>query len=219
MRSFTICTLHNIRVEPLAPIEKEAGWDPEPVWTQWWREKFPAPAGTRTLDHLTRSSALYHWDNPAPKINTVGKESIWIHMGSTRRFKPEFILLLTHVRKAAYFDVLNRQNRKECLFISSRYGRIHSQLALQGLKRESYNPNRHGALYHIPFNESLFCNPTAAYAITFSSVSMVTRLWTGRLGFDPPQEQGTFRFATASRPALVPIQPLIKWVLGILSRE
>jgi len=23
-------------------------YNPEPVWTQWWREKFPAHAGTRT---------------------------------------------------------------------------------------------------------------------------------------------------------------------------
>jgi hypothetical protein len=37
--------------EPLVPIGKEAGWVPEPFWTQW-REKFPAPAGNRTLSKL-----------------------------------------------------------------------------------------------------------------------------------------------------------------------
>jgi hypothetical protein len=37
--------------ELLIPIVQEAGWAPEPVRTRWWREKFPAPAGNRTLDH------------------------------------------------------------------------------------------------------------------------------------------------------------------------
>jgi hypothetical protein len=27
----------------------EAGWDLEPFWTQWWREKFPAPTGNWIL--------------------------------------------------------------------------------------------------------------------------------------------------------------------------
>jgi len=31
--------------EPPVPIGQEAGWVPEPVWTQWQREKFSAPAG------------------------------------------------------------------------------------------------------------------------------------------------------------------------------
>jgi hypothetical protein len=39
----------------------EAGWAPEPVWTQWWREKFPAPVGTQTPDHPVHSPVLYHW--------------------------------------------------------------------------------------------------------------------------------------------------------------
>jgi hypothetical protein len=34
--------------EHLVPIGYGAGWAPEPVWTLWWREKFPAPGGTRT---------------------------------------------------------------------------------------------------------------------------------------------------------------------------
>jgi hypothetical protein len=32
--------------ENLVSIRQEAGWVPEPVWTRWWREKFPAVAGT-----------------------------------------------------------------------------------------------------------------------------------------------------------------------------
>jgi hypothetical protein len=33
----------------LVPIVYEAEWAPEPVWTRWRREKFPAPAGNLTL--------------------------------------------------------------------------------------------------------------------------------------------------------------------------
>jgi hypothetical protein len=33
---------------PLVPIIQEAGWAPEPVWTQRLEEKFFAPAGDRT---------------------------------------------------------------------------------------------------------------------------------------------------------------------------
>jgi hypothetical protein len=30
---------------------RKGGWvGPEPFWTRWWREKFPAPAGNRTLE-------------------------------------------------------------------------------------------------------------------------------------------------------------------------
>jgi hypothetical protein len=33
-------------------------------WTRWWRETFPASAGTLTLDHPARSPPLYHWAIP-----------------------------------------------------------------------------------------------------------------------------------------------------------
>jgi hypothetical protein len=39
----------------LVPIGQEAGWAPEPFWTRWWREKFPAPAGNRTLEPRSSS--------------------------------------------------------------------------------------------------------------------------------------------------------------------
>jgi hypothetical protein len=41
---------------PLVPIVQEAGWAPEPVWTQRLEEKSFAPAGDRTL--ITQSSSL-----------------------------------------------------------------------------------------------------------------------------------------------------------------
>jgi len=34
--------------EPPVPVEKEAGWDPDPVWTKWRRKNFPASAENRT---------------------------------------------------------------------------------------------------------------------------------------------------------------------------
>jgi hypothetical protein len=36
-------------------------------WVKWWREKFPAPAGTQTPDHPARS----HWAIPAPAWRKV----------------------------------------------------------------------------------------------------------------------------------------------------
>jgi hypothetical protein len=41
--------------EPLVPIGQEAGWAPEPFWSQWGREKFPAPAGDQTLEPRSSS--------------------------------------------------------------------------------------------------------------------------------------------------------------------
>jgi hypothetical protein len=40
---------------PPVPIGQEAGWAPEPVWTQRLQEKFFAPAGNRTP--IARSSS------------------------------------------------------------------------------------------------------------------------------------------------------------------
>jgi hypothetical protein len=40
---------------PAVPIVQEAGWAPEPVWTQRLEEKFSAPAGDRTP--IARSSS------------------------------------------------------------------------------------------------------------------------------------------------------------------
>jgi hypothetical protein len=37
------------------PIEYEAGWSPEPVWTFWRREKSAFLAGNEPPDHRARS--------------------------------------------------------------------------------------------------------------------------------------------------------------------
>jgi hypothetical protein len=47
----------------------------------------------------------------------------------------------------------------------------------------------------------------------------VTRLRAERSGFDSRHELGIFHFATASRPALGLIHPLIQWVPGAFSLE
>jgi hypothetical protein len=47
-----------------------------------------------------------------------------------------------------------------------------------------------------------------------NSVSVVTRLRAGGLGFDFRKRLGVFLFATAYRPALGPTQPRIQWALS-----
>jgi hypothetical protein len=53
---------------PPVPIVQEAGWAPEPVWTQRLEEKSFAPAGDRTP--IAQSVVRHYtaWANPAPKM-------------------------------------------------------------------------------------------------------------------------------------------------------
>jgi hypothetical protein len=53
---------------PLVPIGQEAGWAPEPVWTQRIEEKSFAPAGIepRSPGHPARSQTLYCLSYQAP---------------------------------------------------------------------------------------------------------------------------------------------------------
>jgi hypothetical protein len=53
---------------PLVPIVQEAGWAPEPVWTQRLEEKFFASAGDRTP--IVQSVVRHYtdWATPAPKL-------------------------------------------------------------------------------------------------------------------------------------------------------
>jgi hypothetical protein len=56
--------------DPLVPTGKETSWAPEPVWTWWWKDKFPAPAGIWTPNQPTNPLAStiplnypdsFHW--------------------------------------------------------------------------------------------------------------------------------------------------------------
>jgi hypothetical protein len=71
--SFTPRPLYTQGKSPWYPLDRRA---PEPFWTQWWREKFPAPSGTRTPDHSVRNPALYRWAIPAPG-STSGIFNSW----------------------------------------------------------------------------------------------------------------------------------------------
>jgi hypothetical protein len=54
---------------PPVPIGQEAGWAPEPVWTQRLEEKSFAPVGDRTpvVQPVVRHYTA--WANPAPYPN------------------------------------------------------------------------------------------------------------------------------------------------------
>jgi len=52
--------LHALAALPPASIGKEAGWAPEPAWTQWGREKFPAPAGNQPPNPIFQLIASHH---------------------------------------------------------------------------------------------------------------------------------------------------------------
>jgi hypothetical protein len=63
--SFTPRPLYPWGKSLLYPLDRRLG-GLQSQW--WWREKFPAPAGTRTTDHLIRSPELYHWAIPVPNF-------------------------------------------------------------------------------------------------------------------------------------------------------
>jgi hypothetical protein len=67
--------------EPLVPIGYEAGWAPEPAWTRLWGGKFsvPAPTGTLTCDHPSRSPTLYHWAILASSVGVCAFVTVMSH--------------------------------------------------------------------------------------------------------------------------------------------
>jgi hypothetical protein len=57
---------------PPVPIIQEAGWAPEPVWTQRLEEKSFVPAGDRNPDRPVVQPVVRHytaWATPAPEIS------------------------------------------------------------------------------------------------------------------------------------------------------
>jgi hypothetical protein len=50
--------------------------------------------------------------------------------------------------------------------------------------------------------------------VLYDEVGIATRLWAGRPGLDSRQGQEFFLVSIASRPALEPIQPPMRWVQG-----
>jgi hypothetical protein len=61
---------------PPVPIVQEAGWAPEPVWTQGLEEKFPAPVKDRTpiVQPVVRHYTA--WATAAPLIESAHSYSI-----------------------------------------------------------------------------------------------------------------------------------------------
>jgi hypothetical protein len=51
---------------PPVPIRQEAGWTPEPVWTQGLEEKSSAPVGDRTPIVQPVVRHYTDWATPAP---------------------------------------------------------------------------------------------------------------------------------------------------------
>jgi hypothetical protein len=46
------------KTTPRYRLVRRLSGTPEPFWMWWWREKFPAPTGTRTPDHPARSPVI-----------------------------------------------------------------------------------------------------------------------------------------------------------------
>jgi hypothetical protein len=60
---------------PPVPIEQEAGWAPEPIWTQGLEEKSSAPVGDRTTIVEPVVRHYTNWAAAAP-IKLVATQSV-----------------------------------------------------------------------------------------------------------------------------------------------
>jgi hypothetical protein len=76
-------------------------WDPEPVWTRWWIEKFPAPVGTRSPDH----PALYRRAIPAPSPLPCSQKSA--KRFNAESFESYFVQACFHVPAISLADPWN----------------------------------------------------------------------------------------------------------------
>jgi hypothetical protein len=93
--------------EHLLPIRQGAGWAPEPFWTRWFLEKFPAPAGNRTpIVHLV---AQRYTDIA---FTAVGSAHV-LHIDSLR-CRTAYETLTTYI--------LSQKNRDSSVGIAPGYG-------------------------------------------------------------------------------------------------
>jgi hypothetical protein len=159
------------------------GWvGPRTVLTRLWREKFPAPAGTRTPNHRGRSSVAIPLSYPGLLINTFkqSKTSSYRKSNSSGQFSVSGSFSLTQ-----YYRLLEWRTTAHILCI---YGPNH-------------NPQVHNtlSLWH-----------TLSYCLLLSGIALGYGL--DDRGFESRQRLGIFLFTSASRPALGPTQPPIRWV-------
>jgi hypothetical protein len=110
--------------EPLVPIGQEAVWVPEPVWTLWWREKFPTPAGTRTLDHPASSPMLYHWAILAPtkEVEAEVKVKVKVKLSLCFNWTPRHEGVLGEWKYSSTHSLTSALGR--CGWSASRHGRF-----------------------------------------------------------------------------------------------
>jgi hypothetical protein len=73
--SFTIRPLYLQGKSPWYALHRTLGGGPEPVWTRWWREEFPAPAENRPPppDHLVRKGVPeFNWSRHEGVLGSGG---------------------------------------------------------------------------------------------------------------------------------------------------
>jgi hypothetical protein len=94
---------------PPAPIEQEAGWAPEPVWTQRQEEKSSASVGDQTLVVQSVVGHYTDWATPALFCNSIFYKNL-----ITAIIQLNSIIYLhawQQPNKANYSQALKQQNR------------------------------------------------------------------------------------------------------------
>jgi hypothetical protein len=112
--------------EPLVPTGYEAGWVPEPFWTCWWSEKFPAPTGNRTLQPRSSGSYLVAIPTELSRLVYCKYKSISVTYITLQRFSNCFSLslfkYLFYWKRSKYmrfiFCIIYRFDMMSCLWES-----------------------------------------------------------------------------------------------------
>jgi hypothetical protein len=95
--------------EPPVPIVQEAGWDPEPVWTQRLEEKSSAPAGDRTpvVQPVVRHSTAWATLAPQPVLLLLLELQSTLNIGLVHDCSPLFpiLCLSSQISKAHYLQI------------------------------------------------------------------------------------------------------------------